>query len=466
MDREQVDNTRHWNRLWRRPFSSILHDPESAVISLKRNSYRIDLRDAFLVKEGGGDPRSLDLYLNLLTDPLVYTSMDRMTTLVYNMERKLVPGGEEDIDKRCFEFIKQELKRNVSEIRKAVDTAVLAYILGVTASEIIWYPRDGHITFDILPIDSRRLSFSLEVDEQNNVEYYQPRLKTDLNLYPGEVIPDRSTIIHRFFVAPIDSPYGLGIGQQLWWLVEFKKNAMQLWNQISDRHSMPMVIGKVPDNTDAQLVDDFFNSLEQMAVNGTFVIPDDFSVELENADTGNADILIKQLIDYCDSRIKDVILGESTSSTSLKPGLAGAARDARAITVQKAKRLADDVNTTLNNSLINWLSKKNFPNAKPPFLITDSKDDEQLAGLLNNLQILSTIGYEVDPAWIEKKTGFPQKPVVQGLGDSLGGMPGAAGGLGADGGIPEIPDVGGEEEEEPEYFDSRSASGLNPNDER
>lgn len=433
------DFSRQWNKLSRRAFSSILHDPESAVISLGAGSYRVDLRDAFLIKEAGSDSRALELYYNLMTDPVVFTSVDRLTTLIYNMERRLVPGGESQKDKECYNYVKTELTKKAIQVRRAIDTASLAYLIGVTASEVILYAENGKITFDIMPIDSRRLAFSLEVDENEQVEWYQPRLKTDLNLYPGEIIPDNTAIIHRYFTVPIDSPYGLGVGQQLYWLVEFKKAALQLWNQISDRHSMPMVVGKVPDNTDGELVDKFFESLEDMAANGTFVIPDDFQIDLSNADTNNADVLIKDLIEYCDGKIREIILGESTSSNNLRPGLAGAARDARAITVQKAKRLTDEINHTLNRTLIKWLSNKNFPGATPPYLITDTKDDEQLSGLLTNLKILSDLGYQVDPAWIEKKTGFPQKPQVQGLGESI-----------------ELPP------DPKEYIDSRTVSDLNP----
>lgn len=440
MGKENSGFSRQWNKLSRRAFSSILHDPESAVISLSGgNSYRVDLRDAFLIKEAGSDSRALSLYYNLMTDPVVFTSVDRLTTLIYNMERRLVPGGESKKDKECYNYIKSELVRKAIEVRRAIDTASLAYLIGVTASEIMFYAENGKITFDIMPIDSRRLAFSLEVDEEDQIEWYQPRLKTDLNLYPGEVIPDKSVLIHRYYTVPVDSPYGLGVGQQLYWLVEFKKAALQLWNQISDRHSMPMVVGKVPDNTDGELVDKFFESLEEMAANGTFVIPDDFQIDLTNADTNNADVLIKDLIDYCDGKIREIILGESTSSNNIKPGLAGAARDARAITVQKAKRLTDEINHTLNRTLIKWLSNQNFPGATPPYLVTDTKDDEQLSGLLTNLKILSDLGYQVDPAWIEKKTGFPRKPQVEGLGDSI-----------------ELPP------EPKEYIDSRTVSDLNP----
>lgn len=442
-----VANTkRKFNNLWRRLKSTVIHDPESSIITISNGSYRVDIRDAFLISKEGGDSRGLDLYYNLLTDPTVFTSNERLTTLVYNMERKLKPGGESSKDKACYDYVVDQLKKRKTAVRRAIDTQVLAHIVGVTWSEIVWYPEDSQITFDIVPADSRRISFTLEDDEENRRQYYQARIKTDTNLYPGEPVPDRRFIIQTYYTVPIDSPYGLGVGQQLWWLVEFKKCAIQLWNQISSRHAMPQVIGKVPDNTEEQLVDEFMNSLETMAANGTFVIPDDFDIQISNADTKNADVLITQLIDYCDKKIREVILGESSSGAStLKPGLAGAARDARAITLQKAKRIADDINDTLNNTLIRWLATKNFPGAKPPFLVTENNDNEQLDSLANVLLTLSQVGFQADPLWIEEKFGIPAKPVVQGLGDT----------------IEEPPDI---DEAQDEYIDSRTVGNLNPNE--
>ena len=451
------DSRRKFNQLWKRLKSSIIRDPESSIITLKRGSYRVDIRDAFLIEKEGGDARGLELYYNLLTDPVVYTANERLTTLIYNMERKLKPGGDSDKDNQCYEFIKEQFAKRKSAVRKAIDTAVLAHILGVTWSEIIWYPEDGQISFDIVPADSRRIAFTLEVDEEERNEWYQPRIKTDFNLYPGEPVPDRRFIIQTYYTVPIDSPYGLGVGQQIWWLVEFKKNALLLWNQVSDRHAMPIVKGMVPDNTESELVNDFFSSLEDMAANSTFVIPDDFQLEILQADTDNADVLIKDLITYCDTKIREVILGESNTSTgALKPGLAGAAREARAVTLQKAKRIADDINDTLNKTLIAWLSNKNFPGAKPPYLITENNDNEQLDKLATTLLTLTQIGFEADPAWVEEKFGIPAKPKVQGLGDVIESPPG----------MDQLPPAEGEQPAAEgggdEYIDSRADSGLNP----
>ena len=452
MPAQDPDSKRRYNTLWRRLKSTPIRDPESTIITLKNGVYRVDLRDSFLISREGGDPRALDLYYNLMTDPTVYTSNDRMTTLVYNMERKLRPGGVEKKDIACFEYIKEELANKKCAVRKAIDTMVLAQIMGVTWSEIVWFPQDGQISFDIVPADSRRLAFTLEVDERNRSERYVPRIKSDLNLYPGEPVPDNKFIIHTYYTVPIDSPYGLGIGQQIWWLVEFKKAAMQLWNQISSRHAGPMVVGKVPDNTKESTVDDFFSALEDMAQNATFLMQDDFEIEIMNADTDNADVLIKDLIEYCDNKIREVMLGESggSSPAGLKPGLAGAAKDARAITLQKARRMSDDINDRLNNTLIKWLANKNFPGAKPPILITESQDSEQLDSFVNHALTLAQMGYEIDPAYIEKKTGYPQKPRKKGLGEDLGELPNAG-----------IPQPGAEQEQSPEYLDSRTETDMN-----
>lgn len=440
--KESHNVKRMFNNLWRRAKSSVIRDPESSVITLNRGSYRVDIRDAFLISQEGGDSRGLELYYNLITDPTVFVANERLTTLVYNMERKLKPGGDSEKDKQCYDFVKEQLKLRKHALRKAIDNAVLAHILGVTWSEIIWYAEDGHITFDVLPADSRRIAFSLEVSDDERREYYQPRIKTDLNLYPGEPVPDRRFIIQTYYTVPIDSPYGLGVGQQIYWLFEFKKAAMELWNQISSRHAGPIVQGTVPDNTDETLVDEFYDSLVSMAQNATFVTPNDFGLVIQNADTRNADSLIKGLIDYCDQKIREVILGESSSGAStLKPGLAGAARDARAITLQKAKRLSDDINHTLNSTLIKWLANKNYQGAKPPYLITENTDNEQLSAFVNNAVTLAQLGYEIDPKFIEEKTGYPQKPKVTGLGDA----------------IEEPPELGAQDS----YIDSRTVSGLN-----
>ena len=453
---QDVNSRRNFNTLWRRLKSTQIHDPESTIITLKRGNYRVDIRDAFLIGREGGDSRGLDLYYNLLTDPTVFTANERLTTLVYNMERKLKPGDPDDEKSmKCYEWIKEELKKKKAAVRRSIDTQVLAHIMGVTWSEIVWYSENGQISFDIVPADSRRIAFSLVVDEDKRREYYQARIKSDLNLYPGEPVPDRRFIIQTYYTVPIDSPYGLGVGQQLWWLVEFKKAAIELWNQVSDRHAMPLVIGKVPDNTEEILVNNFFDSLEEMAANSTFVIPDDFQIEIQDANTGNADTLITGLIDYCDQKIREVILGESaTGASTLKPGLAGAARDARAITLQKAKRITDDVNDTLNNTLIKWLANKNFPGATPPYLVTETTDSEQLSSLASTLLTLTQIGFEADPKWIEEKFGIPAKPKATGLGDQL---------------IEPPPDISGDglaaqptaEAEEPP-LDSRSITDLNP----
>ncbi len=488
----------NFNRLWKLAKSSIIHDPSAGLIQLGKGSYRLNLRDGLLLDREGGSSRSLELYYNLISDATVYTSLDRIKTLICNFEQAIIVGDEDDDKSQlAAEWIEKEFRKKKSLIRKIKETLALSFLIGLSGVEIIWELEGGKTTIgEIIPLDSRRLVYTLETDDNETTQDYCLRILTDHDLFEGEKVPERKFITQTYYTIPIDSPYGLGVGQQIYWLVEFKKCALELWVQISDRYSMPIVVGKVPDNTDGDLVDDFFTSLKDMAANGTFVIPDDFDIVFSEADTKNADTLIQQLINYCDAKIREVMLGESSTSTSeLKPGLAGAAREARAVTIQKAKAIADEIVNTINNTLIKWLTIYNFPGATPPRMLLDSNDTERLEDVAGMLLTLSNVGFTADPTWIEEKFGIPRKKDVEGLGDIIEAppeIPGTGEDINQDGdisqeeeggtGLGEVvkdpndflkkqqPDEIGEprltDKEKGETFDSREFSGLNPNNDR
>ena len=458
-----------FNRLWSRRMGSILSDPQSSIVGLGNHVWRLNNRDSFLLEAEGGNPRSVELYYALLNDCTVYTSWDRLKSLITGFATKFVLDTDDELSQLALEWIEKEWEKKKVVVRDMKATLGLSTIIGLTGVELVYLLDDGRVTFDSVPLDSRRLAYVLKTNEDNTEEYYELRILTEKDLFEGEVVPPRKFIIQNYYSVPIDSPYGLGLGQQIWYLVQFKKCALDLWVQVSDRHGMPQVVGKVPVNTSGDIVDQFFTSLMEMASNGTFVIPDDFEINLFEADTGSAEVLIKDLIDYCDRKIKEILLGESqSSSTTLKPGLAAAAEDARAITVQKARYITDSILHTLNETIVRWLVNLNFPGATPPRLIIDSNDPEELGTLANTLLTLSNIGYQVDPDWIEQKTGIPRKKDIEGLGEVITPPPGFEDISTEDVVEEENPTEGlGLPETNPgRELDSRTETDLNPNDER
>ncbi len=131
----------------------------------------------------------------------------------------------------------------------------------------------------------------------------------------NENIPDHKAVWATYKAKP-NKPYGQPLLHTLFWLIEFKNASLQFWVELLERFGTPWVIAKTEGDKNA-LADEIYNMLGGDGA----VIDSEDSLDIKTAtDKGN----FKELIEYIDDQIREIILGGNLTA-NVKTGSMAAA---------------------------------------------------------------------------------------------------------------------------------------------
>ena len=397
-------------------------------------------RDDILIEEGGGGPRAIEKYMRLFNDSQIISAWEKLTGEIVQRKWEVDPASPSDRDEEVAEFVRQVLKRMGTNTRQAYGKEMLvtsnsafdtfvrgmceSLILGISIGEICWMRQGNYIVPSEVKIrDPRRFLFVLNEDGT-----ISPRLLTVESSVEGIALPLRSMVIHRHWCySNFMDPYGTGLGRQLYSLVEFRRTLMSFWLQYADKHTTPTAVGKFSLGTPEDEVNSLFTALQRLGQETAIVIPDEMDISwLESQ--GRSEVYEK-LIEYVDQQISFVINGENT--VGQETGNVGSyARDqiSDSVRMRKAKAFSEELDETLNATLIRWIVELNYPGAPVPRLRRNFDDLEQREDPVKIVQMLTqlqAIGYEVkDLDWMRDKLEIPSLGKVD-MSQMMGGMPGA-----------------------------------------
>jgi phage gp29-like protein len=398
-------------------------------------------RDDILIEEGGGGPRSIESYTRLFNDSAVISAWEKLVGEIIQRKWEVFPASSSDRDEEVAEFVRQAIYHIGSNNRQSHGRDMLAssnsgfdsfvrgmcesLILGISIGEICWIRQGGYVVPAEVKIrDPRRFQFIL-----NNDGTISPRIVTILSPVEGIPLPLRSMVIHRHWAYSNNmDPYGTGLGRQLYSLVEFRRTLMSFWLQYADKHTTPTAVGTFSLGTPEEEVKSLFTALQRIGQETAIVIPDEMDIKWLEGGAGRPE-LYENLVSYIDRQISFLINGESTVGQDT--GSVGSyARDsvADSVRMRKAKAFSEQLDETLNATLVRWIVELNYPGASVPRLRRNFEDLEQREDPVKVVQMmaqLQALGYQVtDLDWVRDKLEIPslEKGEIPGMDGMTPGM--------------------------------------------
>ncbi len=397
-------------------------------------------RDDILIEEAGGGPRAIENYTRLFNDSAVISAWEKLVGEIIQRKWEIFPASKSDKDEEVAEFVRQTIYHMGSNSRQSrgrdmlvsantgFDTFVRgmceSMVLGIGIGEVCWMRQGSYVVPSEIKIrDPRRFQFVLNDDGS-----VSPRIITIQSPVEGLPIPLRSMVIHRYWSYQNNmDPYGTGLGRQLYSLVEFRRTLLSFWLQYADKHTTPTAVGTFSLGTPDEEVSSLFTALQRLGQETAIVIPDEMDVKWLEGGAGRPD-LYENLMAYIDQQISFLINGESTVGQDT--GSTGSyARDsvADSVRMRKAKAFSEQLDETLNATLIRWIVELNYPGSSIPRLARNFEDLEQREDPVKVVQIatqLKAIGYDItDLDWLRDKLEIPSLDKADPA-DMMGGMPG------------------------------------------
>ena len=342
--------------------------------------------DIVLRKQG----KDMRIYKELLCDPHVFACVQSRKAGVLSLDWEINRGLDKDKNAEAIEDLLKRL-----DIHKLISDILDATQFGFQPLEIMWKKEK---TGQILP--AKIIAKPPEwfcFDDENNLKF---RTKSD---YYGEIVPDKKFLLAQNNPS-YNNPYGERTLSRVFWNVTLKKGGMKFWVVFTEKYGMPHLIGKHPRGATKEETNTLADMLEDMVQDAIAVIPDDSSVEIQEANKSSSAEIYEKLIDKMNAEISKAILGQTLTTEIGSTGSYAAANTHMAVRqdiVDSDKKLVESV----INQLIQWVYEINFSKEDVPKFELYEPEDVDLT-LAQRDKILYDTGVKFTKEYFIKTYGL------------------------------------------------------------
>jgi phage gp29-like protein len=355
---------------------------------------RLTNRDETLATRGGA--RGIKIYDDIERDGHAYGVLQKRKLAVTARPWEVLPASDSALDIRAGEIVTRQLKAiNFDLLTVNLLDAILK---GYSVGEIMWAVEGPEIVAkEMIARDQRRFVFAMQ---------RELRMLTLENLIEGEELPPRKFIAHSFG-GKDGTPYGLGIGSKLFWLVYFKRRDITFWLTFADKFGSPTAVGKYPPGTQPSEQTKLLAALSAIAQDTGVIIPDGMLIELLEAKRGGGTDAYEKLAKYMDDQMSICILGETGTTTTRQSGLGqgGVANAQNEVRLELVRADADLLSGTLNKTLLTWITELNVPGATPPTVFRNAEEAKDLAAQATRDKQIFDMGFRPSLKYINDTYG-------------------------------------------------------------
>lgn len=337
--------------------------------------------------------RQIDVYRELLRDPLVGGQVRRRKASVARLEWRL--DGDE-VSPDVHETIQGVL--NNLDVFHLIKDILNATLYGYQPIEIVWQQGSLWLPEKIIAKPQEWFGFN----EQGEMYFIENGLHNNR-------LPEYKFLCPKQ-EASYDNPYGLGDLGLLFWAVTFKRAGLKFWAEFTQKYGSPWLIGKEPRSNTQSDTDKLLDALEALMGNAVGTIPNDSSVEIHEA-SGKASSVeaYDKLIRYCRSEINIALLGQdqtTEANTNHASATAG-------LEVTEDIRDSDSriVEATFNQ-LIDWICELNFGDVERPKFVLHEAEEYGSTELAQRDTMLHQMGARFTSEYFKRAYGLQDEDLL------------------------------------------------------
>jgi len=360
--------------------------------------------DKVLNLECGGD---ITVYDDMSRDDRIGPSLRTRALSVIGKEWEVTPYTDSAEDMRRAEYVKQVfLGFSFDRARRALLRG--GTLKGFALSEVMWDYSEGDVFIkDMLHRNQRRFRFDLE----GNILLITRGNPMGENVSTRDGLPLRK-FQHVTFGDEVETPYGVGLGRELYWPWWFKKNGIKFWLMFCDKFAGPTVTGEYPSGALKEQQDALLAAAQAVHTNNAVIYPQGMKLDLLEAARSGSITTYKELVEYMDGAMTVVILGQ-TATTEGTPGALGN-QDAQAdVRGDLVKADSDALCEALNseNGVVRWLVDYQFPGTRnyPQIWIKCEDEEDELTVAERDEKrsnAVAAAGARLTPVYFKRRYGL------------------------------------------------------------
>lgn len=355
--------------------------------------------DKVLQLECGGDIRKYD---DIGRDPHVAGILRTRALAPIGKEWNIVPGSEgitgvgsrdQKDAQKIADFVKQVfLSFEFDTSRRAILRG--GTLKGFAVSEVMWDYSEGDISIAAMKHKSQQ-RFVFTKDGWL-------RLLTLQNMIAGEQVPESKFQVFTFGDEPT-TPYGVGLGRELYWPWWFKKNGIKFWLIFCEKFGMPTVHGQYPPGIGKEQQDKLLKACGAIQTDAGIITPETMNIKLlEAARQGSIDTY-ESLCNFMNSEMSKSVLGQTLTTEIGDKGSYAASQTHNDVREDIEKADGDILCGSLNRGVVRWLVDYNFgPQRFYPKMWISFEPPEDLERRSRVDTAISYMGYRPTEEYVEE----------------------------------------------------------------
>jgi phage gp29-like protein len=273
-------------------------------------------RDPVLDQEANG---RLDVYRDLERDSKVYACLQQRYNMTLNAETEIKVGlrrrgGERRRDRRNRDMVEAQIRTMGVTVDSELINAKARYadgfeglqlglldalLMGFAVPEIMW-ARDGREVFVERVYIRKQTRFRFDGLDRL-------RLVLPGEGFTGRLLPPRK--FPAFTFGSFYDPYGLALGNRLYWPVWFKRKGVGFWLRFLDKYGGPTALGRYRPGDKETQQDRLLEACQKIQAEGAAIIPDGQAIEFLQSITTAAQQGYDQLGRFLEGQIAQTVLG-------------------------------------------------------------------------------------------------------------------------------------------------------------
>jgi len=327
--------------------------------------------DEVLNLECGGD---ITVYDAIGRNPRISSALGTRARAVVGKEWRIIPYSQETFDIKVAEYVNKVLLGfPFDRPRRSFHRG--GNLKGFAVGEIMWDYSEGDTFINAIHYRHQK-RFDFNTDRQLLLKTITNPLGENVTIRDGLELKKFQVLT---FGDEVTTPWGCGLGRELYWHWWFQKNNVRSWLQGGDKFAAPTAVGEYEPGATQVDQDKLLAAAQAIHSRSAIIHPKGMTLRLLEALRSGNISTYKELADFLNEEITICILGQ-TATTVGTPGKLGNEKEQGEVFAAIVKADADsecEAYNARNGGMIRWLVDYQFPGLnRYPQIWIDCEEEE------------------------------------------------------------------------------------------
>ena len=305
--------------------------------------------------------KGIKIFEEMMRDEEIASSIEALKIMRLSSGWEIVPASNDEKDIYIADFVRWNLENVEGSFEADLFEIMGALEFGISISELIWEKIEKGKYAGLIGLRAIKSKnpkyFNIYTDDFDNI--LENGIVNISSVDYGRAYPVEKFIIYTFR-KQFENVFGISRIRVLYDIWYLKQLWLRAWGIYLEKFGHPVAIAKYKQGVDKAFREEIWQAIKSIKLETALMIPEGFEIELKEATARGGD-MFKAAIDYCNTQIRKVILGQTLTTDTRGVGSYALGRVHFDVLLMYLEQLGKDVESkAINQQIIKRLVDYNF----------------------------------------------------------------------------------------------------------